>query len=211
MAWWSSGGTVEQMKRNPLFVFGFFSRGMVHFRKIENHIEDERPATVRGAIYRLPSGMPVLGSEGTQTIAGWVVQLKSPDILMALLDEFHGVHRADPDKGLFLREEVQACLDEGGLEIADAYCINPLRLPRGAKSIEDADWRRSLEQQPPLLAKLTERQRSYILRLGASSGRDIVPIDLGLYRELMHLEIVADKGRRLALTSLGQELYRFLS
>jgi hypothetical protein len=31
-----------------------------------------------------------------------------------------------------------------------------------------------------------------------------------LYRELMKLELVVDKGRRLALSKLGQEVARYL-
>jgi hypothetical protein len=66
-----------------------------------------------------------------------------------------------------------------------------------------------------IYSRLTAKQKAYIQRLGLSTGRskgrEIVPIDLGLYRELMHLEIVVDKGRRLALTELGQELCRMLS
>ncbi len=58
---------------------------------------------------------------------------------------------------------------------------------------------------------LSEKQMDYILRLGKVSGREIVPIDLQLYRELMNLEIIVDKGRRLALSKLGHEIYRFLS
>lgn len=199
------------MTRNKLFVFGSFAPGMVHFGKIEAYVLESRDAFVRGNVYRLPSGVPVLSGDGMQAISGLVVTLKNHEILLALLDEFHGVHRADPEKSLFFRETVQVFYEEGGAEPVDAFVINPQRMPRGTRLVEDGDWRKSLEEKPPLLVRLSERQRNYIQKLGASSSRDIVPIDLNLYRELMHLEIVIDKGRRLALTSLGQELYRFLS
>lgn len=58
--------------------------------------------------------------------------------------------------------------------------------------------------------QLTEKQRQYIVKLGNSSGRDILPINLDLYRELIKLELVKDKGRRLALTTLGQDVFRSL-
>jgi hypothetical protein len=74
----------------------------------------------------------------------------------------------------------------------------------------DGDWKSLLLNQANLLDKLTERQKTYIQRLGASLGREIVPIDLPLYRELMNLELIVDKGRRLALSKLGQEVYRYL-
>jgi gamma-glutamylcyclotransferase (GGCT)/AIG2-like uncharacterized protein YtfP len=155
--------------------------------------------------------VPAFSSDGIQPISGSLVILENHDINMALLDQFHGVNRADVDKGLFLRESVQALLDDGSEDFADAYCLNLKRIPRGAVRIENGDWRSSMEASPPLLGRLGSRQRNYIQKLGACSGRDIVPIDLALYRELLSLEIVVDKGRRLALTPLGQEIYRFLT
>jgi hypothetical protein len=68
-----------------------------------------------------------------------------------------------------------------------------------------------MREEPVFTEKLSEKQKSYVQRLGAISGREIVPIDLGLYRELMNLELIVDKGRRLALSKLGQEVYRYLS
>lgn len=196
---------------NVLFVFGYCSRDMDHFRKIQPHVIDSRTAVVRGTVYRLTSGMPVFSSKGIQPVVGEIVTLSKPSLLFALLDEFHGVHPSEPDRGLFLREEIEARLENDVRVPTQAYSINTLRLPRGAKVVEDADWRKSLQERPTLISRLTDRQKSYIQKLGASSGRDIVPIDLTLYRELMHMEIVIDKGRRLALTPLGQELFRFLS
>ena len=194
-----------------LFIFGSFSEGMFHYEKIQPHVETQRPVTVRGALYRMPSGLIVMSNLGTQTIAGQLVTLRNREILLALLDQFHGVHRADPENGLFFSLEIEAYSEEGESERAQAYCINTVRLPRGAQPLPETDWRRTLVDQPPLFARLSDRQRSYIQKLGASTGREIVPIDLQLYRELMHLEIVVDKGRRLALSSLGHELYWLLS
>jgi hypothetical protein len=100
----------------------------------------------------------------------------------------------------------------GGAETsAWVYVLNPEKLPPTAVKIVGGDWQASLVSQPVLTEKLTERQRNYILRLGASTGREIVPIDLPLYRELMNLEMIVDKGRRLALSKLGHEVYRYLA
>ena len=63
---------------------------------------------------------------------------------------------------------------------------------------------------PSIVNQLTERQSSYIRKLSQTTGRDIVPIDLDLYRELMKLNLIVDKGRRLALSKLGKEIARFL-
>ena len=50
-----------------------------------------------------------------------------------------------------------------------------------------------------------------ILKLGASSGRDIVPINLDIYRDLLNKGLIVDKGRRLALTNLGFDVYKYLT
>ena len=84
-------------------------------------------------------------------------------------------------------------------------------MPATAQKIMGGDWKASLLREPALTEKLTERQRLYVQRLGSTQGREIVPIDLGLYRELMNLELIVDKGRRLALSKLGQEVFRYLA
>ena len=61
-----------------------------------------------------------------------------------------------------------------------------------------------------MISQLSEKQATYVKRLGKSTSREIVPIDLNLYRELMNLELIVDKGRRLALSKLGLEVYRHL-
>ena len=65
--------------------------------------------------------------------------------------------------------------------------------------------------QPPLSNKLSDSQKRYILKLGASSGRDIVPINLDIYRDLLNKGLIVDKGRRLALTNLGFDVYKYLA
>lgn len=60
-----------------------------------------------------------------------------------------------------------------------------------------------------LSAKLSPEQRQYLRKLGSATGRQVVPINLRLYRELLNLELIVDKGRRLALSKLGHEVIRF--
>lgn len=199
--------------RDSLFVYGSFSEGMVHFSKIKGQIVERRPAFAFGSVYRLPVGYPVFIQEGVGRIEGEFVRLERPEIIFAMLDEMHGVCAYDPEKSLFNRVELTVEVEFSGLnegEKAWVYCFNPMKLTRGAVRIVDGNWKRALQESPPIVAKLTEKQRTYIQRLGSSTGREIVPIDLGLYRELLNLEMVVDKGRRLALTSLGQEVYRYL-
>lgn len=62
-----------------------------------------------------------------------------------------------------------------------------------------------------ILDLLTEKQIAYIKKLGQTKGRNSVPIDLNLYRDLVKLQLVVDKGRRLALSKLGSEVFEKLS
>jgi gamma-glutamylcyclotransferase (GGCT)/AIG2-like uncharacterized protein YtfP len=192
-----------------LFVYGSFCEGMVHFEKLRPFADQVEAASVVGSVYRMPVGFPVYLKGGQQQIQGRLLRLSKPELAFNLLDEFHGVSQLDPASGIFERVEVDVQL-VGATERAFIYSILPARLPRTAKLIESGDWKKSLEENPALPTRLTDKQRNYVRKLGQSSGRDIVPIDLNLYRELLHLDLVVDKGRRLALTTLGQEVFRFL-
>lgn len=194
---------------DTLFVYGSFAEGMVHYNRLLPYLRETRAATVSGSVYRLPVGFPVYLHQGFFNVPGQVVRVSRPEVLMPLLDEFHGVSASAPEHGLFARIETEARVD-GGLESVWIYALLPNRLPKTAKAIEGGDWPRAVADNPPLPMRLTERQRNYIRKLGQCSGRDIVPIDLALYRELIHLDLVVDKGRRLALTPLGQDVIRYL-
>jgi hypothetical protein len=68
-----------------------------------------------------------------------------------------------------------------------------------------------LQKIGSIAQQLTDKQRSYVLKLGAARARDIVPIqDLNLYRELLKLEMIVDKGRRLALSQFGRQVHQHL-
>ncbi len=192
-----------------LFAYGSLSEGMVHFNKIAEAVSSSRPAQISGTAYRLQVGFPVVTAEGSDQIPGTLFEIAASDTLWRILDEFHGFNVIQPEKSLYIRRPTEAFCDGNTLN-CQIYTINPKKLPRTAQKIEGGDWFRALSEQPPLIEKLTDRQRTYIKRLGASTGREIVPIDMQLYRELMSLEMIVDKGRRLALSSLGQEVYRFL-
>lgn len=169
-------------------------------------------ARVKATAYRLKVGFPAMVKGGSDLVPGQLVELKGSDLLVSLLDEFFGFNRHDPEKSLYSREEVDV-FPEGASQPVKAwiYFLNPLKMPVNASVIPGGDWKRSLEEQPSLTSRLTEKQVTYIQRLGRSTGREIVPIDLNLYRELMNLELIVDKGRRLALSKLGQEVYKHLA
>ncbi len=126
-----------------------------------------------------------------------------------IVDEMMGFFPQNPAQGL-THKELTPVKTENGETNGYVYFLNPEKVSSEVKYIENGDWQKALTEKPPIPKKLNERQRNYIQKLGKSSGRDIVPIDLALYRELMNLELVIDKGRRIALTKLGQEVYRYL-
>ena len=199
------------MTTTRFFVYGSFCEGMVHFSKIQNFIESSVPAQIRATAFRLKVGFPALINSGVDLISGHLVELRSSDLLIGLLDEFFGFNQMDPAKSLYHRQETLVSVEGGGVEKAWVYFLNPAKLPANAAPIHGGDWAKSLKEQPALTQKLTDKQKCYISKLGASSGREIVPIDLQLYRELMNLELIVDKGRRLALSKLGHEVYRHLA
>jgi gamma-glutamylcyclotransferase (GGCT)/AIG2-like uncharacterized protein YtfP len=198
-----------ELVTNVVFVYGSMSEGMVHFDKIKSAVVSVQPACVTAAAYQLPSGYPVIMKEGSEVIPGHLVELSSSDLMMPLLDEFFGVALMDPAKGLHMREEVDVTAEQLGAVKAWIYFVNPKKLPTQAKKIESHQWEEALKS-PKFVDQLSERQKTYIRRLGKITGREVVPIDLPLYRELMSLELIVDKGRRLALSKFGQEVYRYL-
>lgn len=198
------------MTEFKLFAYGSMSEGMVHYPKIADFVQCAQEARIRGRCYRLKVGFPVVTDEAEDLIPGQLLTVVADStLLLTLLDEFHGVKPQEPEKSLFFRREVDVQSGDG-VEKAWVYLANPRKISLGAKVIEGGDWRQTLESEPVLTEKLTDRQKQYIQRLGASTGREIVPIDLALYRELMNLEMIVDKGRRLALSKLGHEVYRYL-
>jgi hypothetical protein len=200
------------MTETKFFVFGSFCEGLVHFNKLQAFITESEWARTHGCAYRLKSGYPVFSDEGQDWVPGQLVSLKSSSsLLIPLLDEFHGVSHLDPKKSLHFRKAVTVTTDSGLQVEAQAYVVNPLKLSTSAQRVPNGDWLQSLKSNPPLVQSLTDRQREYIHRLGKATGREIVPIDLPLYRELMNLEIIVDKGRRLALSKFGHEVFRYLN
>jgi len=202
------------------FVIGSWTEGMFHFQKLKPFIVSYEPASILAQAYRLPVGFPVLvaqtkGNSEADQIWGQLIELKFDATLLALMDTLHGLHLTDPARGLHQRSSIKVIKNSGEQEESQVYFFNPKKLTAKAIRIAGGVWQESLMRNPPptekLTEKLTEKQKTYVLKLGAIRGRDIVPInDLPLYRELMKLELIVDKGRRLALSSLGKEVYNHL-
>lgn len=198
------------MTATRLFVYGSLFQGQVHFKLIESYLENTATASINGTAYRLKVGYPVVLNQGDDVVPGQLVDLKASDMALRMMDEFHGCNPMDPEKSLYHRNPIEVSCSDGVKTQAWCYFLNPRKLPKSATVITGGNWIKSLEVDKPLTAQLTERQVTYIQKLGKCSGRDIVPIDLPLYRELMNLELIVDKGRRLALSKTGQEVYRYL-
>lgn len=206
------GGCMTTMR---FFVIGSWTEGMLHFQKLRPFIISYEPATIQATAYRLPVGFPVLVAQNDECnasdeILGQLVELKYDATLLALMDSLHGVNAKDHSKGLHQRSTAKITKTSGE-EDAQVYFFNPKKLSSKAVRIVGGIWQESLAQNPPLTEQLTEKQKSYVLKLGSIKGREILPInDLPLYRELMKLELIVDKGRRLALSTLGKEVYNNL-
>ncbi|MBX9766659.1 MAG: gamma-glutamylcyclotransferase [Bdellovibrionales bacterium] len=197
--------------RLKLFVCGSLSEGMVHFQKISGFLLDSKPAKAKGTVFRLEVGYPVFSHIGNDIIHGHLFEIKNDDMVQALLDSFHGVHPKNPERSVYFRELLQVENAEGQHEQVIVYSVNLKKLPDSTKRIEGGNWNRDFTENPPMTFQLSDRQKEYIRKLGQSSGRDIVPIkDLELYRQLMGRGLIVDKGRRLALTRLGQDVFRYL-
>jgi gamma-glutamylcyclotransferase (GGCT)/AIG2-like uncharacterized protein YtfP len=174
-------------------------------------VKEIKLATCEGALYRLPVGYPVM-VEGPGTVKGELLTLNSFKDIIKIIDEFEGFSITNPDKSLNLRVE-KPVLVEGAKKPSTSfvYVLNPAKLPKDATRIESGDYREVMAAQPPLSNQLSDSQKRYILKLGASSGRDIVPINLDIYRDLLNKGLIVDKGRRLALTNLGFDVYKYLA
>lgn len=198
------------------FAIGSWTEGMFHFQKLRPFVVSYEPARIKAAAYRLPIGFPVLVAQNDSNqpcdeILGQLIELKFDETLLALMDTLHGVNPAEPSKGLHQRTKAQVTKNSGEIEVVDTYFYNPAKLTAKATRIAGGIWQDSLAQNPSLVEQLTEKQRTYVMKLGSAKGRDIVPInDLSLYRELIKLDLIVDKGRRLALSLLGKEVYNHL-
>lgn len=194
------------------FAYGSFSVGQAHFHIISQLIVSQTPGLARGEFYRMRCGYPaMLADEGAPPAEGTLYELEAPGSFWPIFDELLGVDASKPERGFFIRQNVKVSLGNFTQKEAWSYCLNPKKLHQVKGKILQGDWKKDLRSHPPITEKLLPRQRDYILKLHSSKSRDIVPIKLDLYRELLNLELIVDKGRRLALTPLGKETALFIN
>ncbi len=205
------------MTTMSFFMIGSWTEGMFHFQKIQPYVRSVSPGQIHARIYRLPVGYPVIlehnedsATNEFQPIDGQILEVSVDETLLALLDSFHGVHPTDSTKSLFYRKKLTAV--NSAMQELDVYLMNPTKLPKNSVEISGLCWRKSLLESPPLPMTLSEKQKDIVRQLGNVKGRDVVLVkDLTLYRDLMKLELIVDKGRRLALSPLGKDVFKYLS
>ena len=197
------------MSTNSIFICGALFEGDFSLNSIQNIIVASKPATIQATVYRSKVGFPILEKTAKDIIKGTIFFFFFFDMSLHIIYELMGFSPQNSPQSLTHREMAKVQTDLG-VEEVNVYFINPEKMTNELKYIENGNWEKVWLEKPPIPKKLNEKQRNYIQKLGKSSGRDIVPIDLALYRELMNLELVIDKGRRIALTKLGQEVYRYL-
>jgi hypothetical protein len=191
------------------FLYGIYAEGQKCFSRFKNLISHSRPAYVKGTMNKLTCGLPILSTPGEDMISGQLVQLDIPESYWAILDALNGYNASNLKKSFLVRENVEVIVMEGPTVSAQTYCLNSARSSHVAELISSG-WENVLESSVGLVEKLTERQKTYLQKLSQAKGREIIPVDMALYRELMSLELIIDKGRRIALTRLGLEISHFL-
>lgn len=195
-----------------LFVYGAWCSSGALGRVMAAYVNEIQDGYVLGEAYRTCVGYPVYVAQGGDLIPGQLVTVQGPDILSCILNEFHGLQPMNPQASLFQKIERLIFSAKGEeLGVAQVFAVAPGQEELKWARILGGDWRRNLAASPALPERMSERQKTYIRRLGRSTGREIIPIDLDLYRELMKLELIVDRGRRLALSALGRDLLKYLN
>lgn len=195
------------MTSNRVFLCAHLEQLFVN--NFQNKIKNIQSGKIIGSLILSRAHKVYLVAAPQYEIVGNVYELDGDmNLTWPVVDEFIGASFIQPHKALFFREEVTV-KTEAGDQLTWCYFNNFKKLAQPIEVLSHGRW--SEFELQPLSKNLTEKQRLYLQKLGAVSGRDIVPIqDLNLYRELMKLELVVDKGRRLALSKLGQEVYKDL-
>lgn len=192
---------------NYLFVVGLFAKKTVS-KMIgpDAQVGFVSEGVAKGEVYRLESGDHVYLKQSDNFVLGDLYTCSTS--FLVLMNEFFGIRQSLDIKNLFFRDKIEVSVQGQDPVYAHVYVFNSNYLPANAQKI--LDWKLDLKENPPISEILSEKERDYVLRLGKSSGREIVPIQLEIYRNLMKMGLIVDKGRRLALSKLGKDVLRLL-
>ena len=195
---------------NPVFVYGSFFPENVHYRHFAPFVVSTQIGFVDGQVMRFSCGFPGLKLDKPEfPIEGRLLDLQVPDSFWPVVDAAMGVSHLKRHQGFFRRVDVEVRVDNFSKVKAYTYALTEWAEKRLAEPIERGLWRRALSASSSPLSRLTEKQVSYLRQLDQAQGRDTLPISMNLYQELLNLELIADRGRRLALTPLGKEMAFF--
>ena len=101
-----------------LFVYGTLMPGEPNFRQIEDFVIDHQPGTIDGVLVDLGAYPALVPGEGI--VKGAMLRIK-PEAL-EITDRIEGYH-SDPDRCLYVREEVVVRLEDGQEARAWTYCF----------------------------------------------------------------------------------------
>lgn len=193
------------------FLYGAYDEDQTSHSRFKEFVIKKEKAYAKGSLYTLSCGLNLMTTVGDTVIPGNLVELGGPESYLSILDSLSGYNPSSLKKSLVLRERLFVSTTEAQPVETQTYCLNTNIKIAGLRQLDTEELSGAVGQQnATLVDKLTERQKTYIQRLSQAKGREIVPVDLALYRELMSLELIVDKGRRLALSRLGSEISFFL-
>lgn len=195
---------------NSFFLYGVYDENQKCHGRFKNFIQKSQMAYVKGSLHRLSCGLAMLVNQGQNLIPGRYVELNISESSWPILDALNGHFATSGNKNFILKESIEVQIPESSPVQAQSYFLNPEKLNITVAELTPEECLTINLEERSLIDELTERQKTYIQKLSQAKGREIVPVDLSLYRELMSLELIVDKGRRLALTNLGQEISFFL-
>ena len=151
-------------------------------------------------------GYPILKiDKAGELVEGVLVDLEAPESFWAVLDGLMGVNQLEAEKCFLNRCSAPIRIDSFTTNKAQTYCINPKKITKSHKKINRYQWCYEVNKVVKDLKKLNNRHRQYISKLSQVKGRNVVPIEMDIYRELLSMDLIVDRGRRLALTPLEEK------
>ncbi len=104
-----------------LFVYGTLKKGEVAHHLIERFIARIVPATVRGTLYHLPYGYPVIVPENRGIVHGELFFIPNLSQIIELLDDYEDYNSENSAESLFIRVMVEAKGSDGRYYYAWTY------------------------------------------------------------------------------------------
>jgi gamma-glutamylcyclotransferase (GGCT)/AIG2-like uncharacterized protein YtfP len=160
-------------------------------------------------MFCLPTGIPVFVPSLENSVSGEVIEFTDSSEASETLDRIHSVFPDRPERSYYVKSAMSAVVG-GGAETAFVYHLPISKVPKSAERIQNGDWQKYLAEHTPLPSRLNSEERRWLRHMGDTSHRTAVKLPLAVYRQLVSLSLIVDNGRRLALTPLGREVYRFV-